>query len=120
MGGFLFHSHEIFKDRRRDLRANQTPEEQKLWKELRYQKLGYKFQRQHSIGRFIVDFYCAQKKLIIELDGGQHKDSKEYDKERTDYFNELGLSVLRFWNSSVTKDMKGVLQNISDALRASS
>lgn len=73
--------------------------------------MGYKFKRQQSIDRFIVDFYCASKMLVIELDGEQHLFNKEYDNERSLYLNELGIKVLRFWNSDL-KDIERVLSKI--------
>jgi very-short-patch-repair endonuclease len=89
---------------RKDLRQNITPEELILCYKLRNSRLGYKFRRQHSIGNFIVDFYCPLKKLVVELDGGQHLENKEYDKERTEFFESLGIKVLRFWNSDLSKN----------------
>lgn len=97
---------------RRDLRNNPTPEENILWQQIRNSKLGFKFRRQHSIGNFIVDFYCPVKKLIIEIDGGQHLDKKEYDKERSNYLESLGFKVIRFWNDEVNNDIDKVIEKI--------
>lgn len=72
----------------------------------------YKFKRQHSIGHFIADFYCAEKKLVIELDGSQHLDNVEYDRERGDYFESLNIKVIRFWNNEVNKNIEGVVRKI--------
>jgi very-short-patch-repair endonuclease len=101
---------------RRLLRKDFTPEEKILWFHLRNNNLGYRFRRQHSIGNFIADFFCAESRLIIELDGGQHLDNKEADKERTEYFESLGIKVIRFWNSEITGDIDKVIMKIKDNL----
>ncbi len=105
-----------FLARRKELRKSLTPQELKLWFCLRAKKQGVKFRRQHSIGPYIVDFYCREKNLIIELDGSVHTDSKEYDKERDKYVEALGLKVLRFWNGEVDKNIEGVLKKIKSAI----
>ena len=99
----------------RQLRSSQTEAEQKLWIFLRNRQLkGKKFRRQHVIAEYVVDFYCHECKLIIELDGNYHKDeeAKGYDKARTNLLNEYGITVLRFWNEEVMKDIKKVLEKI--------
>lgn len=101
-----------FISRRRELRKSLTSQELKLWHYLRNKKLGIKFRRQHGIGPYVVDFYCKENNLIIELDGAQHKDEKEYDKERDNYMETLGIKVLRFWNSKIDKNIEGVLIKI--------
>jgi very-short-patch-repair endonuclease len=106
------HTIKYLHDARKDLRNNITPQELILWYKLKNSHLGYKFRRQHSIGRFIADFYCPIKKLVIELDGSQHLDNEEYDKERTEYFESLNIKVLRFWNNDVDKNLNGVLMKI--------
>jgi very-short-patch-repair endonuclease len=70
-----------------------------------------KFFRQYSFGPYILDFYCPQKKLAVELDGGQHNqlDGREYDADRTNYLNVYGIEVVRFWNNEVLGNMDGVL-----------
>jgi very-short-patch-repair endonuclease len=88
-----------------------TPEEKILWFQLRNSSLGYRFRRQHSIGNFIVDFYCPAKKLVIELDGNQHLENKEYDEERKCYFENLGIKEIRFWNSEIDNNLKEVMKN---------
>lgn len=102
--------------RRKELRKNQTKAEEKLWQYLRANQLGFKFRRQHSIGGYIADFYCPDKKLIIELDGEIHDLSEniEYDKIRNSFFEELGYIVLRFKNEKVLESSKlsKVLLNI--------
>ncbi len=100
------------------MRTKQTPQEILLWSRLRLEQLGVKFRRQHSVGGYITDFYCPQRKLIIEIDGSQHfeKDAKEYDKARSDYFIGLGLKILRFTNSEINTNMDGVLMMIKTEL----
>ena len=85
------------------MRQPQTPAEATLWRVLRNQKAGYKFRRQHPIYRFIIDFYCAKAKLLIEIDGESHlqEDQAKYDQARTEYLEELGYQVIRFTNDDV-------------------
>jgi len=106
------------KDRRVDLRTNQTPQEILLWSRLRREQLGVKFRRQHSIGGYVVDFYCPSKKLVIEIDGSQHfgKEAIKYDEIRTRYFEGLDIKVLRFTNAEINTNMNGVLLKIADEL----
>lgn len=112
-------SWESIKELSRELRKNQTSSEAILWKFLRNRKLkGFKFLRQHpivygSINKnefFIVDFYCAEKKLIIELDGKIHLKQKEYDKFRTDILEELKYKILRFKNEELNQIEKVLCQ----------
>ena len=102
-----------------ELRRELTPAENKLWAQLRNDQLGVNFRRQHAIGKFIVDFCSPRKKLIIELDGGQHLEQEAYDQERTEFLRSKGYRVLRFWNDDVIKDLNGVIQVILDALNKS-
>ncbi len=104
--------------RRKRLRNESTVHEQKVWNRLKDSQLGYKFRRQHGIGPYIVDFYCPEKKLIIEIDGLQHLYQKEYDQNRTIYFEMLGRTVLRFWNSEVNESIEGVLMTITAVLQS--
>ena len=97
---------------RRNLRKQQTKEEILLWSQLRNNQTGYKWRRQVSIGNYVADFYCREKLLVVELDGSQHLDNKEYDKERTDFFEFLGIKTLRFWNNEVIKNMDGITSKI--------
>jgi very-short-patch-repair endonuclease len=111
-----FHSHQYFKSRRRELRNNATEYEVLLWKYLRKSRLGCKFERQHSIGPYIVDFYCVAKRLVIELDGVQHRENKEYDQERTRYLESLNYKVLRFWNYEISENIYAVIEKIKQAV----
>lgn len=108
------------KNKRKYLRNKTTKQEELLWKMIRNNQLGVKFKRQYSIGPYIVDFYSSEKKLILELDGGQHQklDIKEYDYYRTKYFQSLGQTVLRFKNSEVETEIDKVLDKISNYISA--
>ena len=101
----------------RKLRANQTDAESKLWYRIRNRQIsGYKFVRQEPIGRYICDFVCREEMVVIEVDGGQHLESKR-DEVRDRYLAEEGYRVLRFWNNDVLSNIDGVLAVIDDALR---
>ena len=104
----------------RELRKVLTPAEAKLWAYLRGSKLnGAKFRRQHAIGNYVPDFCSIKDKLIIELDGSQHLEQKDYDSERTAFFESKGFRILRFWNNDVMNDIDGVLKVIFSALDGS-
>ena len=108
--------HKRLRSLSRALRRQQTPPEKNLWRELRSRQLsGVKFRRQHSVGRFIVDFYCAQCKLIVELDGESHVERTEYDTSRTQWLTSRGYRVIRFTNREITKNLTGVLEAILEA-----
>ncbi|SRR5258708_5290054 len=100
------------KNERRYLRKSVTEAEKILWIKIRKKQLGFTFRRQYSIGPYIVDFYCPKKRLVIELDGNQHNNSKEYDLYRTNYFNVLDIKVIRFWNNEIIKDKGKVIEKI--------
>lgn len=102
-----------------ELRASMTKAEKILWECLRNRKcLNFKFRRQHPIGEFIVDFFCYEAMLVIELDGEVHHDEyqKERDFERTLILKEYGIRVVRFKNEAVFNDIEGVLKTIEKAL----
>jgi very-short-patch-repair endonuclease len=104
--------------RARELRQPQTPAEERLWSCLRDSQLeGLKFRRQHPIGPFIVDFYCAQKRLVIEVDGDSHftDEQMEYDRARTAWLEEQGCKVIRFTNTDVMDSLDEVLVEIIEA-----
>jgi very-short-patch-repair endonuclease len=104
----------------RALRQRQTEAEQKLWSLLRNKQLkGKKFRRQHAIADYVADFYCNECKLAIELDGNVHvgRESKEDDRRRSSSLNELGITVLRFWNREVLKKPELVLRKIAEYLK---
>ncbi len=101
----------------RYLRSNMTIQERKLWSILRYRQFyNYKFLRQYVIPPYIVDFICREKKIIIEVDGGQHntKEEIEYDNKRTKYLNSLGYKVVRFWNNEITDNIEGVYSKLKE------
>lgn len=102
--------------RARELRKQMTPSERLLWDALRGNSLnGFKFRRQHPVKNFIVDFYCHEIKLVIEVDGGIHqqKDQEEYDSGRTFELEELGLRIIRFRNEDVLESLETVVTQIS-------
>lgn len=110
------HNHKYLEERRKELRKNLTPAEATLWKHLQRKQLaGRKFRRQHSIQNYIVDFYCASEKLIIELDGAIHLDftQQNYDYERTQVLESLGFKVIRFENKLIFENITNVLEEIS-------
>jgi very-short-patch-repair endonuclease len=100
------------------LRKESTPAERKLWSRIRNDQLGVTIRRQHAIGNYIPDFCSPKAKLIIELDGSQHFDQREYDAERTSYFESLGYKVLRFWNTDVMKDIESVIRAIMQEIES--
>ena len=95
------------------LRQNLTPAEQRLWQALKNRQLsGLKFRCQHPVGSFIVDFYCAQCRLVVELDGEIHEQRVEYDAARTAKLNQFGYRVVRFSNQAVMTHLDEVLCRI--------
>ncbi len=115
----FFDSSENIVTNAKELRQRQTTAEKILWSYLRNRKLnGNKFRRQHYIKTYIVDFYCAEKMLSVELDGGIHstKEQKEYDKSRTSTLIELGITELRFKNEEIEQDVFSVLNKIKTEL----
>ncbi len=105
----------------RVLRRNQTNAEKALWAQLADRRTaGAKFRRQHPLGPYVVDLFCFEHKLVIEVDGGQHNEPEveTLDKDRTAWLEENGYKVLRFWNSEVMGNLEGVVARISEALEA--
>ncbi|AXP80770.1 hypothetical protein CJ739_1684 [Mariniflexile rhizosphaerae] len=110
------HNHKHLEERRKELRKSLTPAEASLWKSLQRKQLkNRKFRRQHSINNFIVDFYCASEKLIVELDGAVHLDfaQQNYDYERTQILENLGFRIIRFENKLIFENLPEVLENIA-------
>lgn len=94
-----------------------TDAENRIWYYLRDRRLqGYKFVRQYVIGKYIVDFICREKKLIIEIDGGQHMNAMEYDEQRSCYLESRGYQVLRVWNNEVFDNIQGVMESILNCM----
>ena len=109
------------KERRKELRSNLTPAEATLWKALKGCALkGRKFRRQYSIENYIVDFYCPEELLVVELDGQVHNDPIQsyHDYERTQRLESLGIRVVRFENKLVFSDLPGVLDMIASYFRS--
>ena len=100
----------------RELRRNMTKAERRLWRRLRGGQLGVKFRRQQPIGRYIVDFVCLERRLVVEVDGGQH-DGSEYDRERDEWLEREGYRVVRFWDNEVMKEIEVVMEEIVRVLR---
>lgn len=104
----------------RDMRNNLTASERLLWERLKRKQLeGYKFRCQHPIYRYILDFYCDEKLLAIELDGDIHKERKDYDEYRDDFMKSLGVKTLRFHNDVVIKNLDSVIDKIKLELQNS-
>ena len=105
-------------ERARELRREMTPQERKLWSRLRRKQLyGLRFRRQHPIYRFILDFYCHQRRLAVEIDGHSHaeRDQRAYDSARTEWLEARGVRVIRFTNRQVDTNIEGVLSEIARA-----
>ena len=104
-------------ERARSLRRATTPADAKLWSKLRNRQLGgFKFTRQEPIGPYYVDFVCRERRLIVELDGGQHVD-RAADQRRDRDLSSLGYRVIRIWNNEVTENINGVLQFLVSELQ---
>jgi very-short-patch-repair endonuclease len=105
------------KHRARELRRNLTDAEKALWRHLRLRQLGgFKFRRQQVIGKYIVDFICLEKRLILEVDGGQHLEQMTYDSKREDWLKSQGFRILRFWDNAVLEETQAVMEAINEAL----
>jgi very-short-patch-repair endonuclease len=106
--------------RSRGLRREMTEAEKKLWRNLRGRRFeGAKFRRQYPVTGYILDFYCPERKLAIELDGNEHalQEHAVYDRKRDERLEERGIAVLRFASADVMKNMAGVLEKILEVLR---
>jgi very-short-patch-repair endonuclease len=110
-------------ERARHLRRESTAVETRLWSKLRAGRLdGLSFRRQHPAGAYVLDFYCPQLRLSIELDGSQHGEAERQfrDEQRSAWLRKCGVTELRFWNNDVTQNLRGVLEKIkavADELR---
>src|SRR5690349_3745912 len=103
----------------RRLRRDMTEAEKVMWRMLRSRQLsGFKFRRQESIRRYIVDFVCFSHRLVIEIDGGQHALEVKRDEIRTRFLESEGFLVLRFWNNEVLENPEGVFERVNEVLRA--
>jgi very-short-patch-repair endonuclease len=110
---------DLIRARARALRRSPTEAEKVLWGELRYWQIdGHKFRRQQPVGNYIVDFVCLEKKLIVEVDGGQHAEQCDYDSERDAWLRQQGYKILRFWNNDVLAYRASVIEKICDMLKS--
>jgi len=107
------------KNIRRLLRAQPISAERQVWQRIRRRQLGYRFNRQYGIGNYVVDFYCAEKKLIIEIDGATHSSEQEIKKdlEREGYLKNLGLNIKRYTNRDVFDNLGSVIDSIYSFLK---
>jgi len=104
----------------RELRKNMTDAEKKLWSLLRNRQFeGLKFRRQHAIGKYIVDFICFEKKIVIEVDGSQHLENRIYDANRTEWLQKQDFKVIRFWNNDVLNEIEVVLDKLYEKIKNS-
>ncbi len=102
----------------KELRKNMTPAEKLLWNELRNRKVeNCKFRRQHPIDIFIADFYCHEKKTVVEVDGEIHNNQKEYDIGRTAEIESFGIMVIRFTNHEIETNIKLAIEKIEEACK---
>jgi len=116
----MLHNRPELKSCRKELRNKATPAEVRLWSILQRSNLGgYKFRRQHSIGAYILDFYCPSERLAIELDGDSHftDEAMEYDRQRTAYLKALHIKVLRFLNTDVYENLIVVGERILEEIK---
>jgi very-short-patch-repair endonuclease len=115
----IFNKKELM-PKRKELRNNSTYAEVFFWQQVKGRQLeGRKFRRQSSIGSYIVDFYCPEEKLVVELDGEVHFDEEaiKYDKKRTEFMESVGLKVIRFENNEVLKNTEYVLSKIKECFK---
>ncbi len=103
--------------RARHLRKTPTDAEKAFWSRLRRQQIdGFRFRRQQPVGPYVVDFFCAQRKIIVEIDGGQHASHAKADAERTAWLESRGYRVVRYWNNEVLGNIDGVLADLRSVL----
>ena len=122
-GEFRYHTTDpktwrALQDRVLEMRKNPTKAEEMLWESLRKNLTGCHFRRQHIVGRFVTDFICLEKSLVVEVDGGIHDYKKKEDEERTDFLEQNGFRVIRFHNKKILGDVGDVVNKIKDELKA--
>ena len=106
------------KQRRQNLRKNQTEAEKMLWDKIRNRQINsLKFYRQYSVGPYILDFFCPTTRLSIELDGHQHENATEYDRERENFLKDKDIVTIRFWNNEVLENINNVLWKITQNIK---
>jgi len=108
------------KENARENRKNPTEAEDKFWQAVRNNKLGFRFRRQHAISRFLVDFVCLERKLIVEIDGPIHETQQREDEERTSILKAEGFQVIRFTNDEIVNDLTGALEKLKSKLSSPS
>ena len=109
---------QLQKERRIGLRKNQTEAENILWQKLRNRQINnLKFHRQYGAGPYILDFFCPQIRLAIELDGEQHKNDVIYDKERENFLKDKDITTIRFWNDEIMSNLEKVLERIREEIK---
>ena len=109
---------EITRSYAKQLRRELTKEERRLWYLLRSRRFeNYKFRRQHPVDHYILDFACCAAHLAVELDGGQHDEKQEYDRQRTCWLNEKDWHVIRFWNNELWDNEEAVLEKFLETLQ---
>lgn len=107
------------RDTARRLRSNLTDTERFVWQRVRYRQLGgHKFRRQRPLGPYVVDFVCLERRVVLELDGGQHAEQAEEEAARARWLEAQGFRVVRFWNHDVFGNWDGVSQVIWDCLQS--
>lgn len=109
------HNRQQQRELRRQLRRNSSPPEVILWARLRRGQLGCRFRRQHGIGPYIVDFYCAKHRLVVEIDGAQHTESQkaiDNDQSRESYIRSRGLHIIRFTGKEVNEQLESVIETL--------
>lgn len=118
ISGMHYGAKSVIFDNARKLRENMTESENVVWEYLRNRPLEFKFRRQHPVHTYILDFYCHEKRLSIEVDGGYHIDigQKEKDLERTKYLNDIGINEIRFSNEQILNDFEKVQLEIEKQL----
>ena len=106
------------KETRKKLRNDMTEAEKKLWEYLRWKKINWlKFRRQHSVWRYILDFYCPKLKIWIELDWNVHDNREEYDNIRTEFLNNCGIKIIRFSNNDIENNLKWSLEKLKNYIK---
>jgi very-short-patch-repair endonuclease len=109
--------HPVTTSRARSLRSDMTDVERLLWRAICSKQVNAcRFRRQHPIDFYIADFACIERRLVVELDGGQHQDRSAHDEQRSAYLRSQGWHVLRFWNNEVLNNLDGVLSTIAEHL----
>ena len=117
----VINNHSDSFQKRRNLRNNATPQKRSLWLRIKNSQInGQKFIRQHSIRKYIIDFFCPLLNIAIEIDGSQHfeKEAEVYDSERTDYLESFGIIVIRFTNAEINNNIEGVILKINSILES--